>query len=144
MGAWIVAITGVICLGILLDIVLPSGQTTKYIRGAFSLIVVLVIVSPIPSLVKKDWQLKFDDFQFSSTQSESATATDVYGASIKRCEENLKANGIDAKVEGEFSGGVTVSVIVRLQDRSVPGARVVDIVADVLQVAPHKIRVLYE
>ncbi len=144
MGAWIVAITGVICLGILLDIVLPSGQTTKYIRGAFSLIVVLVIVSPIPSLVKKDWQLKFDDFQFSSTQSESATATDVYGASIKRCEENLKAHGIDAKVEGEFACGVTVSVIVRLQDRSVSGARVVDIVADVLQIAPHKIRVLYE
>ena len=144
MGAWIVAITGVICLGILLDIVLPSGQTTKYIRGAFSLIVVLVIVSPIPTLVKKDWQLKFDDFQFSSTQSESATATDVYGASIKRCEENLKEHGIDAKVEGEFACGVTVSVIVRLQDRSVPGARVVDIVADVLQIAPHKIRVLYE
>lgn len=144
MGAWIVAITGVICLGILLDIVLPSGQTTKYIRGAFSLILVLVIVSPIPSLVKKDWQLKFDDFQFSSTQSESETATDVYGAGIKRCEENLKAHGIDAKVEGEFACGVTMSVIVRLQDRSVSGARVVDIVADVLQIAPHKIRVLYE
>lgn len=68
----------------------------------------------------------------------------MYGASIKRCEENLKAHGIDAKVEGEFACGVTVSVIVRLQDRSVSGARVVDIVADVLQIAPHKIRVLYE
>lgn len=53
MGAWIISITGVICLGILLDIVLPDGKTTKYIRGAFSLIVILVIVSPLPSLLKK-------------------------------------------------------------------------------------------
>ena len=43
MGAWIMSVVGVICLGVLLEIVLPSGKTTKYVRGTFSLLVVYVI-----------------------------------------------------------------------------------------------------
>ena len=43
MGAWIMSVVGVICLGVLLEIVLPSGKTTKYVRGTFSLLVVFVI-----------------------------------------------------------------------------------------------------
>ena len=48
MGAWILSIAGVICLGILLEIVLSEGKTAKYVKGAFSLLVVIAIVAPLP------------------------------------------------------------------------------------------------
>lgn len=56
--AWIISIVGVICLGILLEIVLPEGQTGKYVKGAFSLLVVFVVAAPLPTLFGglKDWK----------------------------------------------------------------------------------------
>lgn len=65
--AWIISIVGVICLGVLLEIVLPEGKTAKYVKGAFSLLVIFVMISPLPALLKgesaqnlADW-LKVDD-----------------------------------------------------------------------------------
>jgi stage III sporulation protein AF len=57
MGAWLSGIVGIICLGLLLEIVLPEGQTTKYVRGAFSLLVILVVVAPLPKLFGGDFKL---------------------------------------------------------------------------------------
>ena len=37
LTAWLTGITGVIALGVLLEILLPEGQTGKYVKGAFSL-----------------------------------------------------------------------------------------------------------
>ena len=31
MGAWILGITGVVCLGVLIEILLPDGQAGKYL-----------------------------------------------------------------------------------------------------------------
>lgn len=54
------SVVGVICLGILLEIVLPEGQTAKYVKGAFSLLIVFVIASPLPALVKGDFKFSYD------------------------------------------------------------------------------------
>ena len=64
MGVWIMSIVGVICLGLLLEIVLPEGQTAKYVKGAFSLLVVFVIAAPLPNLLGKDWKLNLDGYSF--------------------------------------------------------------------------------
>ena len=64
MGVWIMSVVGVICLGLLLEIVLPEGQTAKYVKGAFSLLVVFVIAAPLPNLLGKDWKLNLDGNSF--------------------------------------------------------------------------------
>lgn len=51
MAAWLMTIVGVVCIGVLLDILIPDGEINKYIRGIFGIVVVLVIVAPIPKLV---------------------------------------------------------------------------------------------
>ena len=58
LSAWITGIVGVICLGVLLEIVLPEGQTSKYVKGAFSLLVVFVIAAPLPNIIGalKNWE----------------------------------------------------------------------------------------
>ena len=55
MSAWIMSIAGVVCLSVLVELVLPNGQMNKYIKGIFSFIILLVIISPIPKLLKKDF-----------------------------------------------------------------------------------------
>lgn len=83
MSAWVMSIVGVICLGILLEIVLPEGKTSKYIRGAFSIVVVLVIVAPLPSLVKKEWKFEFDDSYFSVDEEYVANVNSAYRDSVE-------------------------------------------------------------
>lgn len=144
MGAWIISITGVIYLGILLDIVLPDGKTTKYIRGAFSLIVILVIVSPLPSLMKKEWKFSFDDSAFSSSEiDEEIEVSDMFFYRAEKCEEELKRQGITASVKIEYSSAVVRSVTVSVDDVSVSGEKVVSIVSEILGIAAYKIKVLY-
>lgn len=59
MSGWLLAIVGVIAIGVLLDIIIPEGETNKYIKGIFGIVVVLVIVSPLPKLFNSDFN--FDE-----------------------------------------------------------------------------------
>lgn len=55
ISSWALSIAGVICLSAIGEFILPEGQTNKYVKGIFSFILILVIISPIPKLLKKDW-----------------------------------------------------------------------------------------
>lgn len=56
--SWLLALTGVILLSVLVDVLLPSGQTNKFIKGIFSILIIFVILTPI-------LKLKNNDFSFS-------------------------------------------------------------------------------
>lgn len=72
------SIVGVVAIGVLLDILLPSGEINKYIKGVFGIVVVFVIIIPLPKLVKGD----FIDF-FDATQ-EIKIDEGYYSDSLKR------------------------------------------------------------
>ncbi len=55
MNAWLLSIVGVVSLGVLLEILLADGETSKYIKGVFALAVVLVLVAPIPKFLNKNF-----------------------------------------------------------------------------------------
>lgn len=48
---WISKIVGLGALGVLLGVILPEGETNKYIKGVFGIVTVFVLFSPIPKLV---------------------------------------------------------------------------------------------
>lgn len=54
MTAWITGIVGVVVVGVLIDVLMPEGESNKYIKGVYALIVVLVIASPIAKALKSD------------------------------------------------------------------------------------------
>lgn len=56
-SSWILSIVGIILLGVLIDLILPEGQTNKYIKSIFSIIVIFVIVSPLVNLTKNEVNL---------------------------------------------------------------------------------------
>lgn len=104
MGVWIMSIVGVICLGLLLEIVLPEGQTAKYVRGAFSLLVVFVIAAPLPKLLKKDWSMSLGGYKFEIDEEYVNSTYAAYTrTTAAELEKYLSDNGYAAKVELELS-----------------------------------------
>ena len=43
MAEWLMSVVGIVAAGVLLEIILPPGDTSKYAKGAYALIVVLVL-----------------------------------------------------------------------------------------------------
>lgn len=60
LSAWVLSIAGIIVLCVLVELIMPSGQMNKYIKGILSFMVVFVIVMPIPKLL--NLKIDFNDF----------------------------------------------------------------------------------
>lgn len=50
MGQWVVTVAGIAILSVLCDVILPEGQTRKYVKTVFGVVVTLVIVQPLIGL----------------------------------------------------------------------------------------------
>ena len=111
------SVVGVICLGVLVEIVLPSGKSAKYVRGAFSLLVVFVIASIIPSIAKADWTLDLNDV-FSSGEVETSTLDLTLSASEKT-RLALQSEGCESRVEIEFEATVVKGVRIFVEKSSI-------------------------
>ena len=116
MSAWLIGIVGVVSLGVLIEIVLPEGENSKYIRGIFSIIVIFVIVSPLPKLLKGDFVKEFtgngdsalieiDEDYYQSIRQE------IHNTIITGLREELSANGYgEVEFEITFDDGYAYAV----------------------------------
>lgn len=52
ISSWVLSIAGIVCISVIIEIIMPEGQMNKYIRGVLSFIIILVIISPLPNLLK--------------------------------------------------------------------------------------------
>ena len=57
ISSWIMSIAGIICLSVIVELVIPDGQMNRYIKGIFAFIILLIIIMPIPKLLKRDIDL---------------------------------------------------------------------------------------
>lgn len=55
ISAWILSIAGVSVLSILIDLFLPNGETNSHIKTVFNYVIIFVIIAPLPSLIKSDF-----------------------------------------------------------------------------------------
>lgn len=104
MGAWLLKITGVIALSTLSSLLIPNGQTKKYVKGIFALITLFVLVSPLPKLLKSDFSGFPNAFDTAVELEIDETflygvATNAYKTQERNIEKFLKENGIEAKVK---------------------------------------------
>ena len=58
MGGYLLSILGVVILGVVIDVILPSGSTSKYISGIFAIIVMFVIISPVLTWIKSGYNIQ--------------------------------------------------------------------------------------
>ncbi len=112
MKEWLLSIVGAVCLGVLLEIVMPEGQTTKYVRGAFSLLVIFVVVSPLPSFFKNGLKLEIGEIAI-TTDGEYLSAVGEREEQERKLsiEKTLLENGYEATVEVSVEDGNPTKIV---------------------------------
>ncbi|MBO4534607.1 MAG: stage III sporulation protein AF [Clostridia bacterium] len=55
--SWLLQVAAVALLTVLADVVLPSGQINKYVKGMMAILLLIVLVSPLVALVRQDVDL---------------------------------------------------------------------------------------
>ena len=58
MTGYILSVLGIVIAGVFMDVILPSGTIAKYIKGIYSIFVVVVLVNPIMKLMTKTKKLE--------------------------------------------------------------------------------------
>lgn len=57
MNGYLLTLLGIILLGVLINTILPSGSTSKYISGIFAIFVMFVMISPVLTFIKNDYTI---------------------------------------------------------------------------------------
>lgn len=118
ISAWLLSIAGVSVLSVVVDIVLPKGQTEKYIKSIFAFVMILVIIAPLPKLLKSEINLDEifqreeikiqEDFIYQSNQDKLSLLKKQIESDLK--EQNLQ--GIEVSVYGDiFSDDMQIEKI---------------------------------
>ncbi|MDR2091560.1 MAG: stage III sporulation protein AF [Clostridiales bacterium] len=102
MLSWIISIAGVMVLTVLLDIILPDGQTNKYIKGIFSVVVITVVIAPVAGFLKGGADIgKLFDFASNAYGTDEnfiyAVYADAYKAQAAGMADYLDGEGIKVK-----------------------------------------------
>lgn len=58
MQAYMLSIVGVVVASVFIDLVMPVGQTSKYIKSIFAIFVIFVLVSPVLNLISDKEKIK--------------------------------------------------------------------------------------
>ena len=115
ISIYLLSIVGVVMLFVVIELVLPEGQLAKYVKSIMSVVLIFVIASPLPSLLKNGINFSFDT---SADLNESYLET-VQSQSLRALEnsltEDLEENGIlnaEVQVWGELeNGAIKISYI---------------------------------
>lgn len=103
LSAWIMQIAGISVISVLVDLMMPNGQTKKYIKGVFAFIIIFVIISPIPALINKE--INIDDiFQ------EEIELQDEYIYQINRNRLSAYEKSIINDLKREGISGVEINI----------------------------------
>jgi stage III sporulation protein AF len=65
MIGYILSVLGIVVIGVFIDIIIPTGTINKYIKGIYSIFVVVVIINPVVKFLNKkhDFSIKYEDYQ---------------------------------------------------------------------------------
>lgn len=121
MSYYLLTLLGVILLGVLVEAILPSGSTAKYISGIFAIFVVFVIINPLLGFIKKGYNLR--DY-FSSEQIE---LDEQLLSNFNK--SKLQALGTD--IEQELASNGYEGVKIQMQFEVEQDIRITQIVADI-------------
>lgn len=60
MSGYVLSILGIVLLGIIIDVIIPSGNINKYIKSIFSIFIIAVIISPVVKFLSNKSGFKLD------------------------------------------------------------------------------------
>lgn len=91
-------------MGILIEILLPSGKTNKYIKGVLSLVTISVVISPIISIFTNQSAIKnfFD---------QDIVVDEQFVASTNQSSNQREEKLIESMLESQGYKGVEINII---------------------------------
>lgn len=99
MGQWVVTVAGIAILSVLCDIILPEGQTRRYVKTVFGVVVTLVIVQPLVGLFNGDISFSVEENTVEIQQSYVNSVNDRHlQSAAESAKKTLAANGIEANI----------------------------------------------
>lgn len=102
MAGYILSILGITMAGVMLDIIIPSGNTSKYIKSLFGIFVLAVIISPVVKFLNNnhDFKLEYIDYEVNQTLLNYINNQKIIALSenIEGELENNGFNNIDIKI----------------------------------------------
>lgn len=113
MQGYILSVLGIVLVSVLIEIILPSGQTAKYIKSVFSIFVVYVLISPVLTLIKKDYDItKY--VQQGNVEINQTLLNNIY-------KDQIEAKTVDMQNTLEKAGysGVKVSIIYKIVNNQI-------------------------
>lgn len=96
ISAWVLSIAGISVIGVLVELILPNGQTKKYVKGVFAFVVVMVIITPLPKLFGSDFKVD-DIFEEDAIIIQEDFVYQVNRDRLEKIEEMIE---LDVKEEG--------------------------------------------
>ncbi|MBQ8431053.1 MAG: stage III sporulation protein AF [Clostridia bacterium] len=104
MQTYIISVLGLVVLSVLTEIILPAGQTAKYIKSIIAVFIVYVLVNPIVTFIKSDFDL--DNYIDTSTIKVNQTLLfNLYEEQIK-----VKQDDLENKLKEEGYEGVEINL----------------------------------
>ena len=125
MTSYILSIVGTVFLGVLVDIIMPDGEMNKYVKGVFAIIAMCVILSPVPKMIKND----FDIGDLFYDNSAVKVDTDFLEATNKQIKNQLQ---ITLKTKLKDAGFDNVEVEI-LHDMSNYNFQIKKVIIDISQ-----------
>lgn len=104
VSSWLLAITGVILLSVLCEMILPEGQINRYIRVIFSFITIFVIIAPLPKLIGKE----IDFSQLFSSYDSSLQEDYLYEINLNKLD--AITNDLQKEIERQGIYNVSISI----------------------------------
>lgn len=119
ISIWVLSIVGIIVLSILVDIILPSGQSSKFIKNIFGYLIIIVILSPIFSFfTNKTFDLNLI-FETSAVEIQDNFIGKINRQILDRLEEEIEVecydiglDNIDVGIEADiFQNDIDITQI---------------------------------
>ena len=97
MSGYILSILGIVMAGIIIEIIIPSGAISKYIKSIYAIFVVSVLIMPLIKFIDKNnsFKLSYTDYEL-----QEKLLVFINNSKINAMEENIENNlsnqGFDA------------------------------------------------
>lgn len=105
MIGYILSILGIVMAGIIIDLIIPSGSISKYIKSVYSIFIVAVLIMPLINFLNNNngFNLAYKDYELQESLLTFIHKNRVESLE-KTIEQNLTAHGIEnVDIEIKFS-----------------------------------------
>lgn len=141
MTGYVISILGVVIAGVVIDIVIPSGNINKYIKSIFSIFVVAVLISPIFKVVNNFKGVNLDTHKIEVDEN---LLNFIYKSQVSNKETNIETDlkergfeGIDVDIQFSIESNklkINSCVVILKNMSTIPDNQHIDMYEEIYEV----------